>query len=213
MLLELEKQVLELYRKADSAVSRYRSAAGLFCPTGCVECCRSKKVEATVLEMVPLAFHLFRTNQAELLIKRMEREEGVECILFRADLLGSLGGGCSQYSHRALVCRLFGFAGNNDRNGVARLALCRVMRESLKRENDRFESPYLPIFQMYGLAITALHPSLGARRLPINQALLQALLKIGLAIDLGELCLTPKNIDFPDDTPDTRPFSPNRRAA
>jgi uncharacterized protein len=213
MLLELEKQVLELYCKADGAVSRYRDITGLSCPTGCVQCCNSAKVEATVLEMLPLSFHLFRTNQAELLIKRLEKEGAAACILFREDLAGSLGGGCSQYHYRALVCRLFGFAGNHDRTGVARLALCRVMRESMGLPTGGIASAALPIFQEYGLAITALHHSLGERRLPINHALLQSLLKVGLALDLGTVRLSNDSTVFPDDTPGTRPLSPKKRAA
>jgi Fe-S-cluster containining protein len=213
MLQKLEVQVMELYHRADQAVAEYKVLTELSCPAGCVHCCNSEKVEATVLEMIPLAYHLFKTNQAELLLKRLEKSESSCCILFRPDLVGTTGGGCSQYTHRALVCRLFGFAGNLDRTGVARLALCRVMKESM---SSSFESSYngnMPIFHDFGFAVTTMHPALGDHRLPINHALGEALLKVGLHLDLEGPPPSGTSSDSPRNEPFDRPFQPRRRAA
>lgn len=213
MLQELEAQVMELYGRADGAVEGYRLSSGLDCPQGCVHCCSSEKVEATVLELIPMACHLFRTNRAELLLKRLENEDSpAACILFRPDLAGSLGGGCSEYPHRALVCRLFGFAGNTDRNGVPRLAFCRIMKPLFPPpQGDLLRG--LPIFQDYGLAATAMHPSLGGPRLFINLALKEALLKVGLMLDLEQGRMTGANPGLSLDDPFDRPLHPGKRAA
>ncbi|SHO44475.1 YkgJ family cysteine cluster protein [Desulfopila aestuarii] len=217
MLQELEFQVLELYHEVDRAVTAYQAATGLNCPGGCVECCFSEKVEATVLEMVPLAFHLFRTCQAELILKRIEKEHrSHQCILFRPDLSSPESGGCSQYPFRALICRMFGFAGNIDRNGRPQLARCRNMPlqdESGKTQED-IESEAMPLFHAYGIAITAIHPSLGTQRMPINEALHQALAKVGLILDLEIVPVaTTEEIDLPPDSPATTPSQPKRKAA
>jgi uncharacterized protein len=191
MLLELSAQVQAVYAELDALVARYAAVAGLRCPPGCSVCCQSEKVEATVLELLPLAFTLFRTGQAELLYRRLARGGGGEqCLLFRPDLAGEGGWGCSQYPFRTVVCRLFGFAGNRDRTGVPRLAACRVMREAgiaIPSEGGFAAevAPLLPLFAEAGLRITALHPGLGTSRRPINQALREALEKAGMALELA----------------------------
>lgn len=214
MLQELESQVLEIYGEADRAVARYRQATGLSCSSGCLKCCNSEKVEATAAEMIPLAFHLFRTGQAELLMKRLEKEEARQCILFRPDLSTDTTGGCSQYSFRALVCRLFGYAGNPDRTGQPQLARCREMHPVPPENQLRHHAGLMPLFTTFGIAITAIHPALGTRRQPINEALYTALAKVGLllAFDTGS-ANADEGVDLPPDTPASTPTPPRRKAA
>ncbi len=218
MLQELESQVLELYRSLDAAVAEYAAGTNLACPAGCGQCCRSEKVEATVLECIPLAFELFRTHQAELILKRLEKNgDERQCILYRADFTEAGLWGCSQYSHRAVVCRLFGFAGNRDREGIPRLAMCRIMKERLADitppGGDDEHSP-MPLFSEAGLRISALHPGLGAARMPINRALLEALRKVGMFLELSAPAPTVPAGDpeIPPDEP-LFPISPLRRRA
>ena len=186
MLQNLEVQILGLYSEADWAVAVYQQSSVLSCPGGCAHCCVSEKVESTVIEMIPSAFHLLRTNQAELLSKRLEKQdESNQCILFRPDLSQPDSGGCSLYPYRPLVCRLFGFAGNRDRQGQVKLARCRYMPPATKATGsdcggETMAGGDIPIFQAYGIAVTAIHPNLGTRRMPINDALSQALAKVGL---------------------------------
>ena len=188
----------------DSAVAGFQSRTGLSCPEGCGHCCSSEKVEATVLECIPLAFELFRTLQAELILKRLEKnEDDRRCVLYRADFTAAGLWGCTQYSHRTVVCRMFGFAGNRDRQGIPRLAMCRVMKEKDKVGEEGIEcddpNTPMPLFVDAGLQITTLHPGLGTRRMPINTALQQALLKVGMMLDLAapNLPATPNNDEQP----------------
>ena len=189
LLQELEAQVLEVYRLLDAAVAAFAARSGLSCPQGCGHCCLSEKVEATVLECLPLAFLLFRTAQAEPMLRVLEENgDNKHCVLYRPDRTRAGLWGCSQYATRTVVCRLFGFAGNPDRDGVARLALCRVMKLAAGADllhiiaHDPLAP--MPLFVDAGLRITAMHPGLGTARLPINAALLQALLKVGMVLDL-----------------------------
>jgi len=214
MLQRLESQVLELYAEVDRAVAGYRESSGLACPGGCVQCCFSEKVEATVLEMIPAAFHLFRTSQAELILKRIEKEDSSrQCILFRPDLSTPEGGGCSQYHVRGLVCRLFGFAGNLDRQGRPQLARCRNMPRQNPTDPPMEESTAMPLFSAFGLALTTIHPDLGARRRPINEALQEALAKVGLCLSFETIPAASDEIDLPPDAPATTPAGPRRKAA
>jgi Fe-S-cluster containining protein len=220
MLQELEFQVLEVYRVLDTAVAGFAARTGLCCPEGCGHCCSSEKVEATVLECIPLAFELFRTLQAELILKRIEKDRDEKrCVLYRSDYTEAGLWGCTQYQYRAVVCRLFGFAGNLDRDGRPRLAMCRVMKERVTGGSaavaiDDAKSP-MPLFVDAGLRITALHPALGTVRLPINMALREALLKVGILLALTTQripCLPGDHEDPPNKPMFPRPTI-GRRAA
>ncbi len=212
MLKSLAAEVLSIYAELDAQVAAFAAASGLYCPEGCGECCASEKVEATVLEMLPLAFVLFADDRAELLLKRLEKIDGRgECLLHRPDLAGPGAWSCTCYGQRAVVCRLFGFAGNLDRAGTPRLALCRVMRQAgLPRTNPSSSHEkvmaLLPLFSEAGMRITALHPGLGTIRLPINGALLEALQKVGiaLALDAGQ---QRGSGALPIEPPDEPPFA------
>lgn len=220
MLQELEFQILEVYRVLDTAVAGFAARTGLCCPEGCGHCCSSEKVEATVLECIPLAFELFRSLQAELILKRIEKGgDERRCVLYRPDYTEAGLWGCTQYRYRVVVCRLFGFAGNPDRDGMGRLAMCRVMKEhtggwSATIKIDDAANP-MPLFVDAGFRITTLHPALGTVRLPINMALREALLKVGIMLALT----TPWVSGLPGDheEPPNKPMFPcstaGRRAA
>lgn len=190
MLQHLANDVIEIYRQLDDAVAAFAKRAGLSCPQGCGHCCLSENVEATVLECLPLACFLFRSAQADAVLQQLEDAgDNRRCVLYRPDFTRAGLWGCSQYETRTVVCRLFGFAGNRDRDGVPRLAMCRVMKEdSAGAENpvilgDDPQVP-MPLFGEAGLRITSLHPDLGTVRMPINAALRQALMKVGIVLDL-----------------------------
>jgi Fe-S-cluster containining protein len=216
----LEFRVLEVYRVLDMAVAAFVLHSGLACPEGCGHCCLSEKVEATVLECIPLAFELFRTLQAEFILKRLEKNvDEKQCVLYRRDYTEAGLWGCTQYQYRAVVCRLFGFAGNRDRQGIVRLAMCRVMKEKTGADSSRIDfndqDAPLPLFVDAGLRITALHPGLGTVRMPINAALREALLKVGMLLELSNPLESRKSGDH--EQPPTKPkfphSPPGRRAA
>ena len=179
---------LLLDQMLDATVAAFAERTGLRCPQGCGQCCVSEKVEATVLECLPLAFSLFRTSEAELVLQRLEQNgNDRQCVLYRPDLTRAGFWGCSQYATRTVICRLFGFAGNPDRDGIPRLALCRIMKEAGAEQAAIVVGDPLapmPLFVEAGLRITALHPGLGTQRLPINVALRQALMKVGMVLEL-----------------------------
>jgi hypothetical protein len=163
---------------------------------------------------------LFRTFQAELILQRLLKNgDERHCILYRSDYTGAGLWGCSKYRHRAVVCRLFGFAGNRDRHGTPQLAMCRVMKAQpapvpavMPEDGD---DAAMPLFSNAGLRITALHPGLGTTRMPVNVALREALQKVGMVLDLSGPVPQDCQSD-PEDPPDKPvfPLTPlSRRAA
>lgn len=214
MLKELASRVLALYSSVDARIADFAGAAQLSCPHGCGTCCLSQKVEATVLEMLPLAFSLFENGQAELLMKRIEkRGSDHQCIFFRSDFIEQGQYGCSQYPYRSLVCRMFAYAAIQNKHGKICFAPCAHMHlsEPVKADLPDF-LPLAPIFSEFGMEITSLHPGLGTERMPINEAVLAALYKVGLFLecDAAQNELSGKGHDDPNDHPHdpSSPFHP-----
>jgi len=215
MLRELASAVGDVYEQLDATVARFAGCNSFGCPPGCGTCCQSEKVEATVLEMLPLAFHLFESHQAELLLKRLEAIGTIkQCILYRFDWSQDGKWGCSQYQHRAVVCRLFGYAGNRGKDGARRFALCRHMKPDVASGGslvDRqlrgadFDLAEMPLFAEAGMAITALHPGMGTDRKPINEALMAALFKVGMYLDYSAPAVTAST---QPELPPEKPLAP-----
>ncbi|MDD2463042.1 MAG: YkgJ family cysteine cluster protein [Desulfobulbus sp.] len=181
-LHQLRIRVMALLQELDARTAQFRTVSGLQCPTGCGACCLSDKVEATVLELLPLAISLMGSEAGDRLIERLSQPGlAAHCVLY--DPAG-LDGHCSAYAHRGVVCRLFAFAGNLDRDRVPQLAACKVMRlvspEMVSRAEAliALEPSLLPIFSEAGIRLSAMDPGLGTRRLPINEALREAMAKV-----------------------------------
>ena len=179
--------VRALYRRLDRRIAAFRRAAGLACPPGCGECCLSPEVEATVLEMLPLALRLRRDGRlARTLAGLGSREPPRRCVFYSPDPLGAFGGHCTVYPWRPLLCRLFGFASVADPESRPELAVCGRMRAadpgSARAAAEAVAAGRLkaPVMRDWSLAAYRLDPALGSGPQPINTALKQALERVGL---------------------------------
>ena len=181
--LDLPRNVLAAYAVLDDEALRFQSLTRLSCPTGCGACCRSQTVEATVLEVLPLAQEIFRRGEEDHIadaIEAKEKEGRFDCVLYQADNDTGTQGRCRYYPFRALVCRLFGFAARRRKTGEFEFSTCRRIRESSPHEIRRAETAIAneilpPVFQDAFFRIAVLDPAKGFRRLPINTALKEAL--------------------------------------
>ncbi|OHD74519.1 MAG: hypothetical protein A2V99_08515 [Spirochaetes bacterium RBG_16_67_19] len=177
-----------LYRRLDRRITSFRRVSGLGCPPGCGECCLSPEVEATVLEMLPLALDLRRRGLVEPTLARLGPggEPPRPCLFYSPAPLGAFGGHCSVYPWRPLLCRLFGFAAVAGPEGRPELAVCGRMRAALPDRTRAAAAAVLagrlraPLMRDWSLAAYRLDPALGANPLPINSALKQALERVGL---------------------------------
>lgn len=188
MLRQLAAEVLAIYQDLDQQVMRFQRQSGLHCPLLCGRCCDSEKVESSLLECLPLAFALFDQQQGEQVVDQLAAAGAARrCILYDPEHQRKGQWGCQQYAPRPLICRLFGFAGNRDRLGQPRLALCRVMKQAdCMPEGAAIAGVdgVMPLFGEAGMRLTALHPGYGARRVPINEALRGALLQVGMFLSM-----------------------------
>jgi Fe-S-cluster containining protein len=192
-LLVLSQQVETIHAEADAAVAQYTEATGYRCPPACGACCHSPEVEVTVLDALPLAFsilhdavtrhteHSPEQNAAELMLEAISRQQGPGCPVFiaqGADAGGFQAGRCSRYDRRPSFCRLYGFAGWTNKQGLVALAMCRTQK-GLGAAVPLDVRP--PLFTEFSHRLQAVHPGLGTRRLPIHLAIKEALEKVLLA--------------------------------
>ncbi|GAB4344232.1 MAG: hypothetical protein Fur0042_07930 [Cyanophyceae cyanobacterium] len=191
---DLAARVMALYGQVDGAIAAFQAAVPLACPAGCGVCCTYPEVEATPLEMLPLAVELFRRGEGELWLGRLETAAGAGiCQFFAPDPLAPTSGRgrCTVYPWRPALCRLFGFATVVGKYGAPELAACARHKDQTPEGVAAAiaalaEDPScLPSFGAITEQIIALDPSWGRDRLPINQAAQVALGRVGFWIQLS----------------------------
>jgi len=184
-------QIEEIYLQIDRQTTYFSAATGIRCRDGCGICCRSEKVEASVLEMLPLARALFRSGQindwAQLIF---DEDPGRLCRLFRPDPQTADLGRCRFYPFRPLLCRLFGFAAGVDKRGRPVYSACRVVTTIDPETSSQAafavsEGLPVPLFSEFHLRAAMVQPELGNPPVPINQALQQAVQCYGLALEMA----------------------------
>ena len=100
-LRELSRRVEAVYGEIATTFSAYQQQRGLHCRTGCGECCLQPTIEATVLEMLPLALHLFDQGKAEQTLTQLEElTEPQGCFFYQKLSFDSKQGQCTVYQHR-----------------------------------------------------------------------------------------------------------------
>jgi Fe-S-cluster containining protein len=181
--LEQAALIMEIYREMDAVSSRFQNATGLRCLSGCGTCCDTEEVEATVVEVIPLCWHILLNREEEkylFAIAEMERLGSQSCVIRDPSPSRQAGGHCSLYEFRSLVCRLFGFAARRDKKGGLEFVACKWLKdatpETVKRAQIGLGSGLpVPVYQDAFMRVASVNPALGFRRLPINRAIKEAL--------------------------------------
>jgi Fe-S-cluster containining protein len=183
-------RLLELYEEIDKQTAALKAVTELRCPPGCGTCCSSPKVEATELEMLPVARELFRRREALPWLERLGTSDDEEpCVFYQPERSARGEGCCGIYLLRPSVCRLFGYAAVHNKYGVAQLAVCTVMKKVIPRAAQDAAHAIerglaAPRFTDFARRVAGLAPVLGGRLFPINRALRFALGREGLARQL-----------------------------
>lgn len=175
---QLAADVGMLMADLDQDIARFRQWSGLGCVWGCGRCCLKPDIEASPLEFLPFALHVWNSGQMTAWVERI-RNAGTTCVIFDESLSGP--GACSQYPYRGLICRLFGFAARRNKYGARELVTCSVIKEgqsdSFRKASEAILDPQVevPVFTRYYDRLRNLDPDLGSTFLPINHAILRAL--------------------------------------
>lgn len=181
-LSQKARGVERIYRQLDKATETFRVKADLTCIKPCGECCLNSTVEASEIEMLPLAFELIRSSRADEWHKKAESAEmsGL-CVLYSAE---GERGHCVFYRWRPMVCRLFAFAGNRDKHGQPRLVTCGLIKKSFPQEVELvlervYEGALIPpMMSDYVMRVASLDPDMSRETIPVNSALKRAIERV-----------------------------------
>lgn len=170
-------QIEALFDHLEIEIAAFTSDTHLFCNAGCGKCCSTPNIDASPLEFLPWAFHLFLDGKAEETLKLLKNTSSSNCLLYRPiSVLEHQKGSCSNYRYRGLICRLFGYATNTDKYGKLRLATCKIIKEEqqenfIAAEESINKGNYVPVFTDYYMKLAQIDLRMGVLLLPINEAL------------------------------------------
>lgn len=180
MSIERRVQLVEnLFQQLEQESAQFEKTASIRCVSGCGNCCSYSDIEASPLEFLPWAFHLFLIGEAEKTLLELAKTQSSTCLIYKP--LGVINKGrCKSYKYRGLICRLFGFAANTDKYGNLRLATCKIIKEG---QTDAYNSTteaiskglYVPVFTEYYMQLSQIDFQLGNIILPVNKALKMAI--------------------------------------
>jgi len=180
MSIERKVELVEkLFHQLEQESAKFEQASGLGCVSGCGKCCTFPDIEASPLEFLPWAFHLFLNGEAENTLTMLEETQSLTCLIYKPLTINGQGR-CSDYKYRGLICRLFGFAANTDKYGNLRLATCKIIKEGQTNNyNATVEAISkglkVPIFTEYYMQLNQIDFHMGNIILPVNKALKMAL--------------------------------------
>jgi Fe-S-cluster containining protein len=175
------RAVEKVFHQLEKDVATFQQATQLGCISGCGLCCHKPDINASPLEFLPFAYHLYKTNKAMEWYERLSGEPSTGlCAIFTPFLKAEGKGFCSAYAYRGMICRLFGFSAmlNQQRSPV--LVSCKPIKESqpeavAKANSMLREKKPVPLSSNYYFQLRSIDPTLGTTLMPINQAILLAI--------------------------------------
>jgi Fe-S-cluster containining protein len=182
MAIAHKVQLVEaLFDRLEKEIVVFQAQSQLNCCSGCGACCSTPEIEASPLEFLPWALHLFLNGEAEKTLETLQHKSSTFCYLYQPlTLVDRAMGRCSNYRYRGLICRLFGYAATRDKYGQLRLATCKIIKEG---QNEHYKTTeeaiskglYIPVFTDYYMQLSQIDARLGTTMMPINKALSTAI--------------------------------------
>ncbi len=177
-LKEKVQAVEGVFVELDSSISRFQNTSTLHCKFGCGKCCFKPDIEASALEFLPFAHHLYENNLAHDWFERLKSTEEDVCLILNPTQNGA--GLCSEYQYRGLICRLFGYSARTNKYGERELVTCQIIKteqqvayekasEVVKKEEG------VPVMNQYYMQLHAIDPDLARDFYPINIAIRKAI--------------------------------------
>jgi Fe-S-cluster containining protein len=179
LLIEKVQAVEGVFQDLDAAISGFQSRSTLHCKMGCGKCCFKPDIEATALEFLPFAHHLYQQGSAYDWFEKLKLSEEAVCLILNPTQAGA--GLCSEYVYRGLICRLFGYSARTNKYGERELVTCQIIKteqqEAYETTRDlvkKNEQP-VPVMNQYYMQLHAIDPELARDFYPINQAIRKAI--------------------------------------
>jgi uncharacterized protein len=179
--MEMEEKVLaveQVFEKLDADIASFQQWSGLGCKWGCGKCCFKPDIEATVLEFLPFAYYLYKNNLAFEWLDKLESDNDPLCLILNPQQNGA--GLCSQYKHRGLICRLFGFSARTNKYAQKELVTCQIIKsEQSEKYNEASEQiaegKSVPVMSQYYMQLHSIDFQMAQEFFPINRAIKHAI--------------------------------------
>lgn len=171
------QEVEEVFSLLSKEMSVFQDWSKLTCKTGCGKCCTKADIEATVLEFIPFAYHVYMLRQSEVWLDRLTAREDAVCLFFNPSAPGL--GSCSQYKHRGLICRLFGFSARTNKYAHREFVSCQTIKteqpDGYQRTVEKVGAgDTVPIMNQYYMRLVGIDPLLAREFFPVNEAIRRA---------------------------------------
>ncbi len=175
---EKVKRVEEVFDQLDQQIAAFQSATALQCKWGCGKCCYKADIEATILEFLPFALFLHQQNQAETWLTNLYETDSSICLILNPTQSGA--GLCSQYKHRGLICRLFGYSARTTKYGKPELVTCQIIKteqhENFEKAGAAIENGLqVPVMSNFYMQLHSIDFELTREFFPINVAMRKAI--------------------------------------
>ncbi|MGC4022078.1 MAG: YkgJ family cysteine cluster protein [Cyclobacteriaceae bacterium] len=177
-LEEKAKAVELVFNKLDEEISKFQNWSTLHCEFGCGKCCFKPDIEATALEFLPFALSVYKNNQAEEWLSRLSESDSSICLILHPSQSGA--GLCSDYTHRGLICRLFGYSARTNKYGKKELVTCQIIKtnqvEKFTEAETKIENGAdLPVMNEFYMQLASVDFEMAREFYPINVALRKAI--------------------------------------
>ena len=178
ILPEKVKAVEELFKKLDDEISSFQATSTLHCKMGCGKCCFKSDIEATILEFLPFALHLYKNGEAEEWLEKIKSSDSSICHILNPTQNGV--GLCSEYIYRGLICRLFGFSARTNKYGKKELVTCQIIKTEQEVAYQNSESMLeqgleVPVMNQFYMQLHGIDVELTRNFYPINTAIQHAI--------------------------------------
>jgi len=170
--------VEKVFQELDAEIAQFQSSTSLHCKWGCGKCCFKPEIEATILEFLPFALYLHQEHQALNWLSKLEETDSSICLILNPTREGA--GLCSEYSHRGLICRLFGYSARTNKYGATELVTCQVIKTeqnaAFLAAQEKIEAGLpVPVMNQYYMRLHAIDSELTTVYYPINVAIKKAI--------------------------------------
>lgn len=178
---EFSYNLQKLYEEMSQAFSSFQKSMNLGCISSCGRCCLNPEIEASHMEMIPMALEILKEGKLDEWVEKLSLAQDQPCLIFKAGAREGEGQ-CGQYNTRPSVCRMFAVAGYFDRNHQINLSICKFIKETYFIQNPPTNLPpeTTPVISQWMMKLSSLDPRLIHHKLPINMALLKALEVVSL---------------------------------
>lgn len=166
-----------MFLSLDSEIAEFKQWSGLGCKSGCGRCCLKPDIEATVLEFLPFAYHLYKQGKAIEWLEKPNLSASL-CAILDSNQPGI--GHCTTYTSRGLICRLFGYSARLNKYGQKELVSCQVIKTETPEAfanafNATAAGKGTPIMRDYYMKLYAIDWEMSQKFYPVNVAIRKAL--------------------------------------